>query len=209
MKRSWILAAMAVAAAAGGYGLQQTRGQAGGGSAVIVGVVDMMRLFNSYDKTKWLNAEFERQKQRIEQEITQRDAKLKTLSESLGYYAPDSEEYRRTSWELVQARAEREAFLSAAEYQVGNEHRDLTLKTYKEIEAMIASIAQRRGIDVVLTFEQLEEKLPDSNAVRQQIRFRQVIYYHPRTDITNEVLDALNRDFQSKPKPTLTPLQTP
>lgn len=211
MRRNWMWGVTAViAAAALGYGLQHTSAQpAGGKSPTTVGVVNMMRLFNEYEQTKWLNEQFEQRKVQIQQELDAREQVLKQAQEALGYFAPDTPEYQKASWELIYKQADREGFLSAAEYQVSLDHRNLTLKTYRDIETMIKTVAERYGIDVVLTYEALQTDVADSQTLRQQIRFRQVIYHHDKTDITDSVLTELNAAFQRAPKPKLGGLQPP
>lgn len=211
MRRNWMWGTAAVVVAAAlGHGLQRSSAQPAAGRApTTVGVVNMMRVFNEYEQTKWLNQQFEQRKQEIQSELDQREQAIKKAQEALGYFAPDSPEYQKASWELIYKQADREGFLNAAEYQVAQDHRNLTLKTYRDIEAMIKTVAERYGIDIVLTYEDLQADVPDSQTLRQQIRFRQVIHHSEKTDITDAVLAELNATFQRSPKPQLGGLQPP
>jgi Skp family chaperone for outer membrane proteins len=210
MSRKWVWVSAAVLmAAALGYGLRESSAQPSGNKPFTIGVVNMMRLFNEYAQTAWLNEQFEQRKLEIQKELEAREQVIKTAQEALGYLAPDTPEYQKASWELIFKQAEREGFLSAAEYQMGRDHRDLTLKTYRDIEAMIERVAQQYGVDIVLTYEALQQDAADSAALRQQIRFRQVIYHEKRTDLTDQVLTELNAAFERAPKPKLGGLQPP
>jgi len=203
MRKGWFVLAAAAAGVVLAYGLVTTRAQSGSSAPTAIGVVDIVKIFNEYDQTKWLNQQFEQRKQAVKAEADARSTDIKSTRDSLEILHPDTPEYQRTSWELIRKQGELDGFLSAAEFQVGQEHKDWTLKTYQEIESTVARAAEQYGLEIVLTYEQLQTDVQDSAALRQQIRLRHLIYRQPRIDLTDRVLSELNAAFAKKSPPKL------
>ena len=68
-------------------------------------------------------------------------------------------------------------------------------QTYATATRCIADVAKERGIQVVITREELNTSVQDTNVLRTQILTRKVVYYDPALDLTSEVLTRLNAAF--------------
>jgi Skp family chaperone for outer membrane proteins len=172
-----------------------------------VAVIDVVKAFNEFRQTQDLNDEFEKCRRQVQEELNARDATLETKAEELGAFHPDSADYSKRRRELQRLRIDRETYMRFAEMEVRDLFRDWTRRTYEQICQTAAEVARERGFDMVLAREELEKDLPDAAALKQQIRSRKVIYFDPASDITDQVLDRLNRSYEQKGKrPELGPI---
>ena len=172
-----------------------------------VAVIDVVRVFNEFRQTQDLNEEFEKRRRQVQDELEARDVTLDTKAEELEAFHPDSADYNKRRRELQRLRIDRENYMRFAEVEVRELFRDWTRRTYEQICQTAAEVARERGFEVVLAREELEEGLPDAAALKQQIRSRKVIFFNPENDITDPVLERLNRLYEHKAKrPELGPL---
>ena len=206
--RKQILVAAGLVMAVGAVGFIDdlwAQGSASAGGSIAV--IDVVRVFNEFRQTQDLNEEFDKRRRQVQEELDARDVTLETKAGELEAFHPDSADYSKRRRELQRLRIDRENYMRFAEMEVRELFRDWTRRTYEQICQTAAEVARERGFEVVLAREELEEGLPDAAALKQQIRSRKVIYFHPDSDITEQVLDRLNRPYEQKAKrPELGPL---
>ncbi|UCG33448.1 MAG: OmpH family outer membrane protein [Phycisphaerales bacterium] len=172
-----------------------------------IAVIDVVKVFNEFRQTQDLNEEFDKRRRQVQEELDARDVTLETKAGELEAFHPDSADYNKRRRELLRLRIDRENYMRFAEIEVRELFRDWTKRTYEQICQTAAEVARERGFEVVLAREELEEGLPDAAALKQQIRSRKVIFFNQESDITDQVLDRLNRSYEQKAKrPELAPL---
>ena len=189
--------------------ISDLRAQAPGQAASTVAVIDIVKVFNEYRQTLDLNEEFDKRRREVQAEVDGRDVAIETKAKELEAFHPDSADYSQRRRDLLRLRVDRENYMRLAEMEVRDLFRIWTERTYEQICQTTAQVAKEQGFEIVMAREDLEENLPDANALKQQIRLRKVIYYDERMDITDQVLSRLNRDYEQKgKKPELGPLGT-
>jgi len=189
--------------------ISDLRAQAPGQAASTVAVIDIVKVFNEYRQTLDLNEEFDKRRREVQAEVDGRDVAIETKAKELEAFHPDSADYNQRRRDLLRLRVDRENYMRLAEMEVRDLFRIWTERTYEQICQTTAQVAKEQGFEIVMACEDLEENLPDANALKQQIRLRKVIYYDERMDITDQVLSRLNRDYEQKgKKPELGPLGT-
>ena len=72
------------------------------------------------------------------------------------------------------------------------------MQIYNSVEQVISKLAADRGIDLVLTYNDLDPNAPDSVAFKQQILLRTVLFASERSDLTDAVLAKLDADYQKR-----------
>ncbi|NLX23420.1 MAG: OmpH family outer membrane protein [Phycisphaerae bacterium] len=191
-----VATAALVWALAAGYNHAQ---QAGGPSAgTRVGVVDLVRVFNEFEQTKALNAEMERYKLRVAEEKQAKEEKLEVERNTLQGFAPDSAEYAQRMRALKKMMIDYKAWVAVERENMTDEHRAWIERTYAAVMEGIAAVARHNGIQVVVTREELETSVPETETLLKQILNRKVVYADPELDLTDAVLVTLNDLFAKK-----------
>jgi len=182
---AWVLASSA--------NLAQT--PAPSGASASIGVVDLVRVFNEFEQTRALNAELERYRQRLSEEQQQREEKLAIERQTLQGFAPDSTEYRERRQALQKMVIEYQAWLTVESETLKEEHFRWIERTYAAVIRGIDEVARRKGVQVVLTREELDTSVEDATVLQQQILNRKVVYYDETLDMTDDVLAVINETF--------------
>ena len=173
--------------------------QPGGPPTARVAVVNIPKVSERYTKTTDLEAVFE---QRRRQFTEARDAKQKeveragrSLQEEL---KPGTATYESRRKEVMLLQAELQWFTESEgrKIEVGLA---ASLRTiYDDIRVIVRQLAEERGIDVVLAADRLPTTPPKTTTqARQQIILQKVLYWHPRVDLTDEVVSRLNSTYQA------------
>jgi len=160
-----------------------------------VGVVDLVRVFNDFEQTKALNAELDRYKSGIASEQQSREEKLSVERQTLQGFAPDSAEYKQRSKAFKKMMIDYQAWLTVEREVLKEEHFRWIERTYRTITDAIAQVAQSKGVQVVLTREELDTSVADATVLQKQILNRKVIYYDQTLDLTDTVLTVINDAF--------------
>jgi Skp family chaperone for outer membrane proteins len=202
-KKSWLAvgavglvtgAAVAWQATASGAG--QTVAAAAGGTHVAV--VDLVTVFNDYELTKTLNERMTDLETELRNEDQKRVAEIDALTKATGAFNPGTAERTKADKDLFQKKVEYQVWKGTKQEDVGQQHLAWVNVTYAYVEAEVAAIAKARGIQLVITREELDTSITDSKVMQKQIVGRKVIYSDPSVDITKEVLDNLNSNFAKK-----------
>ena len=157
-----------------------------------VGVVNVNTILqNSQKHKKW--------QEQMAAEENQLNAELDKLKSELDFMVKDMATLKRGSPDyikLMRDMAEKQGIYEAKKQYYDEEMRmkvqAWTESLYAEIQAKVAEVAQRSGLDIVLGAEQVE--LPGANMreLLLDIKTNKVLYHAEGLDITTEVLAALD-----------------
>jgi len=160
-----------------------------------IGVVDLVRVFNEFEQTKALNAALDQYKARLADEQQKREEQLTIERQTLAGFAPDSTEYLQRRKAFKKMMIDYQAWLAVERDTLKEEHFRWIKRTYAAVIDGIDKVARRRGIQVVLTREELDTSVEDATVLQKQILNRKVVYYDPALDLTDEVLAVINEAF--------------
>ena len=195
-KAGTLIVALAIVTAGGLLAWAQAQTPAvSGSSCACIGVVDLVKVFNDFEQTKALNAELDRYKLRLGKEQQDREEKLSVERDTLKGFAPDSAEYQKRSRALKKLIVDYQAWLTGERESLKDEHRRWIERTYGDITKAVAEVAKSKGLQLVLTREELETDVDDVTVLQKQILNRKVLYYDASMDISEAVLVALNDAF--------------
>lgn len=172
----------------------------GGFGSTRVAVLNVPAVSERYLRTSDLEARFDQQRAKFNQ---QRDAlreKIERATRSLQEeFKPGTTEFEERRKQLAVLEAELQWFVET-EGQKTEEGLASSLRSiYGDIEAVVREVAEERGIDVVLASDQLPDDPPGSTRqARQQIVLQKVVYWNPRVDLTDEVVARLNAKYKSQ-----------
>lgn len=176
----------------------QSRGGASGGTRIAV--VDVVRVFNEYQRQKDLTEEMNDLEGRLRAENQQRLTRIETMKAELDRLNLDDPTYATRARELVQVQIEYEVWAKAKQADMAREVGLWTDKIYREILKAAEELAKRDGYDIVLYRGQYQGGTLDPEGLKEQIRSNQVLYAAPSVDITVTLSDKLNADYRTQPR---------
>lgn len=176
--------------------INHAAGPAGAVAPTAVAVVNLVEVFNQYEKTKVVNQKLADHRNNLGQEAERKQAKIKALRDTRDAFNVDSKEWYTKDEELRKAQFEFGVWESLEKDRVMEAHKRWTKLTYKTITDEIQRVAKTRGYHMVITSEELDEETDDIKVLLRQIFNRKVVYADGSVDITSEVLRSLNAEFE-------------
>lgn len=160
----------------------------------VVATVDLEQIFNSLEEKATADkalqdyaTTLQAEQDKIRQEITQINDELSVLAETSNAH--------QQKFAALQ--------LKTLEYQAKVEHNKLQLEKrkgivlrniYMSIKAQVRAYAQAQGIDIVMLDDSIVDvELGDEQDVSKQISARRTLYCNPQLNITQDVIDLMNK----------------
>lgn len=184
----FLIATLALTVAAPRMTLAQTK----------VAVVNIPDVSDKYRKTGDLERRFESIRQQANKERQAIRDRIELTQRSLQEEVkPGSDAYRARLKELATLEAELKWFTEVEGQRIEQGLAQSLREIFDDIRSAIDSIATQRGLDIVIASDSLPEDGPgDPGQVRQQILMQKVLYWSPKTDITQEVISHLNANYK-------------
>ena len=168
-----------------------------------VGLVDMAEIFQGYKKFENLRAE-------LSAEIEKSDAEAKLMVERMqkmqqemteSKLAPGSAQYEQAEKALLDAKGEFEAFRAATQRKLARRESEMFKIIYADTTSMVKKYAEYAKYTVVVRFDRkdIDENTPPAEAVQRMNK--QVVYYRSEDDITDVVLQTLNKQYEGSATP--------
>jgi Skp family chaperone for outer membrane proteins len=158
--------------------------------------VDVIRIFNEFQQTKDLNDELSKRGDALKKEIGDKRKILETKKTELEAFKQDSPDYMKRFNELMKQDIEFTTWGQYMQAQVEAEHRVWLKRTYQQIIDAAKQIGTERGIDLVLYTDTPAIEGDTLEAMRDNIRRRKIIWSSSQIDLTESVLQRLNRDYE-------------
>ena len=163
-----------------------------------VGLVDMAEVFQGYKKFEDMRAE-------LQAEIEKSDAEAKLMVERMqkmqqemveSKLAPGSAQYEQGEKALLDAKGEFEAFRAATQRKLARRESEMFKVIYADTTSMVKKYAEFAKFTVVIRFDRkdINDETPPSEAVQRMNK--QVVYHRGEDDITNVVLETLNKQYE-------------
>lgn len=203
MKKYWIpaivLAVLAAASVLISPSLAQEKTPAAAPQAKIA-VCDVAAIFKEYQKSKDLTREDEEKRIALEEENNTRTKAIQKLENRLTKLNADSKEYDDCLNEMTKLSLDRKSWSDLqGELLLRTTYRR-TEDLYKEILAMVKTIAREKGLDLVLFKEGEDTKARNLNEMLQTMSTRKVLYSSANVEITEEILTRLNERYSGAKK---------
>lgn len=206
--RAWVLglaaAVAAVVAAGSGGALLAAHGAAGD---CCVGAVDVVKVFNEYQRQRDLTEEMKQHQDRLEKENQKRRDQIDALQATIDAMNPNDPTYSEKMRQLLQQQIDYKNWFDINQAAMQREIGIWTTRIYREITNTVSEVAQSQGAALVIFKDEFEPTGLDPEAVREQIRSRKVLYASASVDLTQTVLDRLNAAYRAKPQQPM--LQVP
>ena len=199
MASRWMIAAgmgvLALVVVLGGR--SDTNAQAVGVDPSKVAVVDVIRIFNECRQTKDVNERFQLRdekftdrREKLKQAVDQKEAELEA-------FARGSKEYVERFKQWVQLQIDYASAVKIHQRKIVRDQVFWTRKTYTQIVQAVEEVAKARGLLLVFYRDEMDLQTDDLQDLGNRLRDRKVVFSAAELDITQEVLDKVNRDYQA------------
>jgi Skp family chaperone for outer membrane proteins len=162
----------------------------------VIGTIDLDAVFKSYDKVKVSSEEFKAAALARKGELQKIQAEAQQEAEILAKLTPGTEDFKKHENRVTELKARFEAGREQAERDFASREAEAMATLYKEVQAMVARIAQWKKMTYILKVSNQPISGSNPNSVMAAMA-NTVIYADPRNDITNDVVYNLNRLYKA------------
>lgn len=165
-----------------------------------VGLIDMAHIFKNYKKFEALREDLKTEIEASDAQAKQMAAEAQRIQQELQSktFAEGSPEWQQREKALLRLKADFEAFRQNAQREFLKKESTIYKTIYLEVADAVQKYAHYYNYTVVLRFSR--EGLEDTEDPREVLQGmnKQVVFHRPEDDITESVLDYLNRQYAAK-----------
>ncbi len=154
-------------------------------------VIDINHIYQSHVRFKEEMKRMEGEVQRTEATLKQKFEEVQRMGEQLKEFSPDSPDYRRMEAEITKRQAEFNAEAAIQKKDILKKEAAIYYDVYQEIQREVEKFAKTYGIKLVIRFSREKVEPNDRKSVLSEIN--KAVVYHAGLDITDHVLNELNR----------------
>lgn len=168
---------------------------------VKVATIDPSRVFNEMQETKDLRQKMALEGQRLMAQEKERREEIEALQQSRAQFKPDHPQHEEINRKLTKAVVEFKNWRDFTTVDAERNQKRQLRQLFERMQAAVAEVAQRDGIDVVVSSAQPE--IPDDleqvkyDDLRRIINQRTLLYASAKADISDEVLALLDAKYKA------------
>lgn len=206
MKRTWLTGLLTgLAVGLGGLAVaQKLHAQPAAPKAAAltgrIACVDVVQVFNEYQKQKDLSEEMSAAQTRAGEEDKQRRNKIDAAQAALDALDTEDPTYIARTREMLALQVDYKNWVELKKADMTREIAVWSVRIYKDITRGIEELARAQGYDMVLYKGQFDTVSLDPDVIKEQIRRIQLLYANPEVDITQALIDKLNTDYRAQPR---------
>jgi len=201
MKNSKLFLIVIAALVTGAFLMKDTLAQrkpAAAPASTRVAVCDVIQVFNNYKRSQDLSAQLNQKRQQTALEEKKRVKEINALQMELTALKQGSPEYEKRVQKLQKLTIDVKVWKQFQEALIMSRHHKLTKDLYQEILATVARVAKEKNFQVVIYGQRSDIPSKNTPQLLQMIEFRKVLYSAPGLDLTDTVLDRLNRNYHDR-----------
>lgn len=161
-----------------------------------IGLIDMGRVFKSYEKFNALREDLKAEIQKSDEKAKQMAVQIQQLRKEMQEFEPDSPEYLQREKRITQLSTEFETFRKTAQRDFLRKESQIYETIYLEVVDVVKKYAEYYKYTLILRYNGEKIDASDPKSLIQSLN-RQVVYHRPEDDITDSVIEYLNRRYQS------------
>jgi outer membrane protein len=203
MKGNWLAGAVVgVVVAGAALALSQSiHAQPGGGPVTgRVAVVDVVQVFNEFQRQRDLTEEMKELQDKLNEENKSRRQKIDALQAEIDKLDADDPTYVTRMREILATQIDYKNWVDLKQADMSREIGVWSVRIYHEIIKAIDELAKREGYDLVLYKGSFEPTSMEPDQIKEQIRSNHLLYANPSVEITQVVTDKLNKDYRAQPR---------
>ncbi|MBN2475646.1 MAG: OmpH family outer membrane protein [Pirellulales bacterium] len=198
MKRSYLLAALAVAVLSlgliGAYGVAQqpTTGTMAPARGATTALLDVSYIFKKHDGFKAMLGDMKARVEQAEAEVNRDRETLRRMAEQLQEFQKGSPQYKRHEEEMTELQATVAIRVQKQKKDFLEQEAKIYFTVYQQISQHVRYYAQQNGISMVLRFNGDPADINKPDTVLRDIN-KPVVWHAEHLDITPIILAQLNR----------------
>jgi Skp family chaperone for outer membrane proteins len=157
-----------------------------------IAVIDVTYILEHYSKLKSAMEYYKSEAQKAEDDLKKRRDSIAKRAEGLKAFQPGSAEFKKLEEELTKAESDWKLDVAAKRRDFAEKESSYYLRAYQELSGAVAEYAKRSNIQLVLRFNGAPID-PNNREMVQMEVYKMVMYYDRNIDITDVILDELNR----------------
>jgi len=169
-----------------------------------VGVVDLVKVTNNYERTKDASADLQVEQANLKSETEPKVKELEELRLKRDGFNKGSEEWEELDDQILKKQLELRNWVALKRFKIERRHRDVLLDMYRSISDVVRRVAEQKGLDLVFTQAFLAppqidvEESKGLEDLKERIIRQRVLYPTDATDLTEDVLKILNAEYKAQ-----------
>ncbi|MEP9410619.1 MAG: OmpH family outer membrane protein [Candidatus Brocadia sp.] len=165
-----------------------------------MGVVDLNTVFEKYEKRKMFDAQLKEQEKQYQKIINDKKKELVSLSEKIQLLDLGSEARKKDEETFEKKNMELESYAKFAEKSLMKKYKDYFESLYTEVCREVEDIGRREQYDLIIKKEEPELQSGGITELQFKVGIKTVLYHSASVDITNQVIDSLNKKYSAASK---------
>lgn len=160
-----------------------------------IGVVDLNDVFSKYEKRKKNDAQLREQESQYQKSINDKKKELVSLNEKIQLMDLGSEARKKDEETFEKKNMELESFAKFAEKNLVKKYKSYFESLYSEVCKEVEDIGKREQYDLIIKKEEPELQSGGISELQFKVGIKTVLYYSDTLDLTNRVIDNLNKKY--------------
>lgn len=194
------VAILVVASATVGLRAQGVASPAAGGN---IAVIDIGRIFKNHVRFDRMMKELKRDVDAEETQLKKERSTIQQFAEKMQGIKPNHPDYKRLDEDLSRRQAEWQLKMSSKKKTILERETQIYYNVFQEINYEVRNFADRHGISLVLRYN--SEPVDTSNPQSVRAEINKSVVYQRNIDITDSVLNELNRRAVAPPNVSARP----
>lgn len=161
-----------------------------------VGLIDMAIVFKKYQRFEDLRASLKTEIEKGEEDAKKMATQIQAMQAKMKSVAEGSPEFTQYEGQLAKQSAEFEAFRRAMQRDFLKKESQIYHTVYQDVTAAVTKYAEYYKYTLVIRFSR-DDLDPENPSQLMQGMNRQVVYHRADDDITDSVLEYLNKKYTS------------
>lgn len=163
-----------------------------------VAVIDIAKIFDEHPGFKQQMEQMKQEVEAVEASFRQRAKQMEAVRERMKQFTPGSPEYKDLDSQILQIQADGQVEATQKKKDFLDREAKLYYTVYAEIQNEVAAFARQNNIGLVLRFNSAPIE-PNRNSTLEGVN--RPIVFQDRLNITQHILDQINRRFASQSSP--------
>lgn len=161
-----------------------------------IAVINVPKTSDAYKKVGPLEEGLKAKRAAFQQQLVAKQEEIQKLQKALDtQFVQGTPDYATRREELILKSGLYQDFLATSGKELDTMRAEALRTIFEDIKGVAGRVAQARGIDVVLTIDELPEGPASPDMMKQVIMLQKVIYATPNLDLTAEVIKVLNDEY--------------
>lgn len=164
-----------------------------------IALIDMGRVFKEYKKIESLKEDWKSEFSVSEESAKQMAGKIQKIVEEIKQFKSGSPEFIKLEKEQTRLTAEFDAYRKNSQRELLRKEAELLKTVYLETMEVVEKFADRFGYTLVMRFNSDTFEGEDMNKM-QLVMNRVIVYHRTEDDLTEGVINYLNRKYENVQK---------